>query len=511
MLTILRNRSENIVKLKLKILCGLLILFLMAGCAHKRSEKMAPVNIIDKIKAESEDLARKQKELVEAVEKVPPEELEVKPVMPTYDPLEDRIVSFSLVDEDYKMVLYSLARSVGMNLIIDPQIKTEERRITINFQNVSAAAVLREVLDTFNLYYEIKDNVISVKPFEERIFRLNFLEIFMDTDFVVGGDVLGAGEVGAVEGLTGSFKVSGKGSEQDQGNPYDVIETMVKRVKTPEGNYFLNRMSGTLYVKDRPESIRAIARIVNHARQALSRQILIVARIIEVTLREEFTYGIDWEVLWEEMNITDNASVRAGWSIEEGLTFEGVIDHLDFGAAIDALELFGDVNIVSNPSVRVKHAKPAIISVGTSISYTKSTLITILDNLTRDTVTEVEVSKVFDGLILGVIPFIQDDGKITLLINPIKSDVDRESLELVDVGNTQITLPVVNIKGINTTISLKSGDAVILGGLIDNLKIDTDEGVPLLSSIPILGYLFKRQFKRNERQELVIILTVTQI
>ena len=166
---------------------------------------------------------------------------------------------------------------------------------------------------------------------------------------------------------------------------------------------------------------------------------------------------------------------------------------------------------MSNPSVRVKHAKPAIISVGTSISYTKSTQTTILDNLTRDTLTEVEVSKVFDGLILGVIPFIQADGKISLLINPIKSDVDRESLELIDVGNTQITLPVVNIKEISTTISLKSGDAVILGGLIDNLKINTDEGVPLLSSIPILGYLFKRQFKRSDRQELVIILTVSQI
>ena len=183
----------------------------------------------------------------------------------------------------------------------------------------------------------------------------------------------------------------------------------------------------------------------------------------------------------------------------------------DIGAAIDALETFGDVNIVSNPSIRVKHGKPAIISVGSSISYTKSTETTVLSNDQRDTITEVEVSKVFDGLILGVIPFIQADGEITLLINPIKSDVDRESLELIDVGNQQVTLPEVNIKEISTTISLKSGDAVILGGLIDNRKTSSDKKVPILGSIPVLGYLFKHEFKRDEKQELVIILSVSQI
>jgi type II secretory pathway component GspD/PulD (secretin) len=123
----------------------------------------------------------------------------------------------------------------------------------------------------------------------------------------------------------------------------------------------------------------------------------------------------------------------------------------------------------------------------------------------------VEVSKVFDGLVLGVIPFIQNSGKITLLINPIKSDVDPESLELVPVGTQQVTLPVVNIKEVSTTITLNSGDAVILGGLIDSQDVVIDRGVPGLSSIPVLGYLFKDQFKREENRELVIILSVSEI
>jgi type II secretory pathway component GspD/PulD (secretin) len=188
-----------------------------------------------------------------------------------------------------------------------------------------------------------------------------------------------------------------------------------------------------------------------------------------------------------------------------------VAGHLDISAAIRALETFGDINIVSNPSIRVKHAKPAIISVGTSISYIKSTSTTILDGVSRDLVSAVETAKVFDGLILGVVPFIQDSGKISLLINPIKSDVDKESLVLVDVGTQQVTLPVVNIKEVNSTITLNSGDAIILGGLIDNRDVLIDRGVPGLSAIPGLGYLFKDQFIRNENRELVIILSVTEI
>ncbi len=497
------------------LLWGLLLIWIVIGCSHQqqlrdaKKRKDSPVAIPEKIVAEVAELAETNRYLTKALESRTTREIEVKPVMPTYDPLEDRMVSFSMVDEDFKMVLYSLSQSVGLNLIVDPDVKTEEKRLTINFENVSAALVLREVLDTFNLYYETAGNVLRVRPFQEKIFRLNFLDTSIDTNFLIGGDVLG--ETEGLEGLTGSFKLSGRGSEKEQGNAYDVIEKVVQKILSSEGNYVLNRMAGTLYVKDRPESIRAISRLVNNAREILSRQILIIARIIEVVLRDEFDYGIDWDILWQEARITDSAEARLAWNIEEGLRLEGVAGHLDISAAVKALETFGDINIVSNPSIRVKHAKPAIISVGSSISYIKSTSTTILDGISRDLVSAVEVSKVFDGLVLGVVPFIQDSGKISLLINPIKSDVDSESLQLIDVGTQQVTLPVVNIKEVNSTITLNSGDAIILGGLIDNQEVVIDRGVPGLSAIPGLGYLFKDQFIRNENRELVIILSVTEI
>ena len=126
-----------------------------------------------------------------------------------------------------------------------------------------------------------------------------------------------------------------------------------------------------------------------------------------------------------------------------------------------------------------------------------------------------QVSTVFDGLILGVIPFIEEDGHITLLINPIKSDVDRASLEPETVGGTDsglsISLPRVLIKEISTTISLDHNEVAILGGLIDKHKIVDDNGVPGLSKIPVLGYLFKDQLESEETRELVIILRASLV
>ena len=500
----------------MKTLFGIISALLIVACAQSPSTikdskaNLAVPPLTGRIKAESEEIARSQKELRELFKK-PLRELDIEPVMPAYDPLEDHIVSFSMVDEDMQMVLYALSRAVGMNLIIEPSIKKEDRLLTLNFEKVSAATMLKEILNAFDLYYETVENVIRVKPFQERIFKLNFLDTEVNTKFDIGGDVLGAGETESASGLSGSFKLTGKGASR--GNIYDVIEEMIKRVMSGNGKYSLNRLSGSLYVKDKPSIISVIARLINHFNTMLSRQILIEARIIEVALSDEYKYGIDWNVI-RDAAASHTTLTSASWSMGTGLIFNNASGKFSIGAAVNALNTYGDAKVVSNPSIRCKHGKPAIISVGTSFTYQKSVEVTTYggDN-DRDT-TEVEVSTVFDGLILGVIPFIEENGKISLMINPIKSDVDPDSLEPQSVGfqtDNSISLPIVRIKEISTTITLDSDSIVILGGLIDKYQTNTTREVPVLSLIPVLGYLFKNEMKKEETRELVIILRASLI
>jgi len=501
--------------LNLNIFVGMILTFFLTGCAvgpHSilNPKTHDPDSIPGEIKAESDNLMGIQERFHQSLEKTAPQEVRVEPLMPEYDPLEDQIVSFSMIDENIRVIFYSLSQAVGMNFIMDPDIITTEKKITLNFEKVSAATVLKEILGSYDLYYEIKENVIRVKPYQEHLFRLNFLDTNVKTSFELGGDVLGAEEDKPASGLSGTFKLIGTGGKK--GNGYDAIEDMIKRILSDGGSYSLNRVAGSLYVKDTPANIRTISKLVHHFKEMLSRQILIEAQILEVALKDSYKYGIDWSAI-RSLDKAATELTSISWSLGEGLLLAGTSGDFAISGMIDALKTYGDLKIISNPSIRSKHGSPSIITVGESISYKKSVQTTSFGTgIERDTTTEVEVSTVFDGLILGVIPFIEKNGRVSLLIDPIKSDVEEDSLQPVPLGSGEsITLPRVRIKEISATIALHSGDVVILGGLIDKEKLTVDEGVPIISAIPVLGYLFKDLKTFDTIRELVIILSVRLI
>ncbi len=489
----------------------MLTLAFITGCAgiHYKSsatrelEAKKPESLTTKVVEDSAALEKKQAALRESLENKTLKQGLITPVIPEYNPLDDHTVSFSIVDESLETMLYSLAKSVGMNLIIDPLIEAANKKISMNFEKVPASAVLAEVVNIFDLHFDIRGNIIRIQPFQEKHFRLNFLDSKISASFDIGGDVLGSSETGSVSGLTGNFKLSGEGSK-DQ-NAYDILENSLKRVLSRNGRYSLNRLAGNLYVKDSPSRIKTISKLIADYKKALSKQILIDARIVEVTLSDVYKYGIDWKVVTDKAT-THETSTSAAWNNTAGLILGFTEKYTAIDFTLDALKTFGESKVVSNPTIRSKHGKPAIISVGTSITYIKSeeTESSSTSSTTSDTKT-IETSSVFDGLILGVIPFIDENDKITLLINPIKSDVDRSSLELVGT----ISLPQVNIKEISTTISMNNNETVVLGGLIDKKKSEETSRVPYLSKIPILGNLFKHTFNNEETRELVIILSVT--
>jgi MSHA type pilus biogenesis protein MshL len=493
------------------------------ACAASSPPKQTPVEQVETLqkftREGSETLGRVQSQMRDELQhKARTAALpDIEPVRPVYDPLEDRMVSFSMVDETIQSVLYALAKVVGMNIILDPAVTKEDRRLTMHFEKVSAARVMREILGSYDLYYQAEGGVIRVLPYQEKIFTLNFLNTETNSEFSVGGDVLGVGASEAMGGLSGNVKLTGRSAAKS--NVYDVLEENLKTMASVSGKYTLNRISGTLYVKDTPAVTRAVGRLVNHLQEMLDRQILIEARIIEVALTNEHRYGIDWAVLRDSAaNLAQSTMV--GWSAGAGLIFKHEDDEYTIGSMVDALDTFGNAHVIANPSIRSKHAKPAVISVGTSYTYKKSVRRTRTStSATDDISSEVEVSTVFDGLILGVIPFIEEDGRISLVINPIQSEVDQESLKPevvqgtgtdIDTGNS-ISLPEVRIKEISTTISLRNSEVAILGGLIDRRKVVQDQGVPFLSKVPLLKYLFQHQVHSEQARELVIVLSVSMV
>ncbi len=493
----------------------IMVIFLLSGCLHAppTPEKNGP-SPASQIKKDSDSLHEEQENRFQTLEKKVEKNLAALPVLPKYDPLEDQKISFSMMDEKLETVLYLLADTVGMNLILDPKLRGQQNLVTLNFQNTSAKTVLRELSDQFDLDYQVEGNIIRINTFTEKFFTLNFLDTNVEMSFDVGGDVLGGSGTSSenASGLAGSVTMKGKGPEK--ANPYVVLEELVARVKSEGGFLAINKLSGSLYIKDKPSVVKTVSKLLNHFREMLSRQILIEARIIEVTLSKGFEYGIDWSLVRAATPGSNTKLSRLSWNLTNGLVLNGFDDAFTLTSAIKALETFGTIKIVSNPTIRAKHGIPAIISVGDSISYKKSVETIIETTTTGQTErTQVEVSSVFDGLILGVVPFIEPNDKINLLINPVKSDVDTLSIsnkENVGSGVT-ISLPKVGIKEISTTISINNGDIIILGGLISSQNVKNDKGIPLLSRIPIIGYAFQNDADSETQKELVIILNVRTI
>lgn len=465
----------------------------------------------------AEEIARlnhDQNILQQTFEKRAPRQIDIKPIVPEYNPLDGHFVSMSLVDEELRIALFSLAKNVQMNLLIDPDIAMDSKRITVNFENAPASLILDKILKASGLSYTMEQNIIHVSGFQERFFKLNFLDASATASYSVGGDVLGgdSGDLN-VGGLSGRFAIDGKGSKES--NPYTLLEAMLAKIITPAGRFTLNSKTGTLYVRDTHNSIQAIARIISHLKEMMDRQILIEAQIVEVTLRDGFKFGIDWNHLRSALADSTKLVDSLSWSLEAGLVLNRAagIPTNQFNSVMDALSSYGNARVVSNPTIRVKHSQPALISVGTSFTYIKSATVTrstgVIDGSES---TEIETSSVFDGLILGVIPFIEDNYRLTLQVNPIKSDVEEQSLAAVQFGtDLSVALPQVDVKELSTVIGLQTGDTIILGGLIDRVKSDVSRGIPLLQSIPFLGQLVRDDYRVSDNKELVIILKVNII
>lgn len=540
---------------------ALLALALLTGCKgalppsaqHMEGDNSESLKLISsKIDTHSDTLSANHDKLSQSLTRLAPPK-PVSLVAPAYDPLEDKVININMTDADVGMFLWALADQLGMNLIVEPEVLKLNQRANLSLKNVTAREVFDNILRAFDLSGTITGNTLVVGLMEERIFNVDFVNANMAVDISTGGNVFGSesGSGGGGSGgsggnqLKGNFSLSG-GTSKDN-DPYEFLEKSVENILGEETGkkaaansedaknqptYSLNRVSGSLYVRARPARVRAVDDMVRYTRTVLSRQVQIEAQLIDVSLGDGFEYGVDWKLLRNRVagtvgtspiNIGPNVNTVPGANpISRVLTIpqqllgsptgnSAGIGYFDdsFSVAITALRSFGDLNVLSNPSVRVRNGAPAMLSVGTSTRFvTKVTSnVTTVGAGSGTTSNDVQTDSLFAGVVFGVIPRIDKDGHVELLIHPMQTDVEPESLALVDVGNgSSVTLPVINYKGMTTTLSLNDGDTVMIGGLIDQRTGKDNGGVPFLSDIPGVGLLFDKQSESKASRELVVVL-----
>jgi general secretion pathway protein D len=238
-------------------------------------------------------------------------------------------------------------------------------------------------------------------------------------------------------------------------------------------------------------------------------QVFIEATIAEVTLNDTLKYGLEWffdvgnsTITFNTTGVTTSQPKPNNLIFTQAPGFSYLFASNDIRVVLNALTQITDVNVISSPTLLVLDNEPARLQVGDQvpISVRSSTSVTDSD---APVVNEIEYRDT--GVILDLIPRVNSSGLVVLDIIQEVSDVASSTVTGATVSQT--ISPTISQRRIASTVAVKSGETVALGGLIRDNKTNTVTGVPLLSDIPVLGNLFKTTTDFQRRTELLVLLT----
>jgi len=403
-------------------------------------------------------------------------------------------------------VISAITKDTDLNLSVESEIDLA-KPVTVNLKRVTFQEALDMVVVKGAGYaYKIEDGHLNIQRFEERIYHLDYLDMAGETAIEVGGDMLTAGVAGS--GVAGKFQVKAQRSVENT-DVWTRLQTDLEGLKSEQGTLRINRNAGIIYIADTPRRLASMVRFLDSLSESLYRQVFLEAKIMEVILNDTYKYGIDWS----SMNVafTSDSSIlpdSLNISFNSGGTF-ALADESSLNMILDFLRTQGDVSVLSNPHLAVMNGRSAVMTVGFQFPYGDVT------GVDRDPETGVitfgtSIKRTVLGLQLGITPQISSDGIVTLHIVPTITRIQgEEKVELpTSVDTTQtISNPIIDLQELATTVRVREGNSIVLAGLISKIKQLNHEGLPWLSKIPILKYLFKKAEDKGESRELVIFIT----
>ncbi|PJC85566.1 pilus (MSHA type) biogenesis protein MshL [Vibrio sp. HA2012] len=276
--------------------------------------------------------------------------------------------------------------------------------------------------------------------------------------------------------------------------------------------------AGVLTIRAYPDEIREVKAFLNASQQRLQRQVILEAKILEVTLNDSYQQGINWSNLTAAIGGTGiSVSQAAASSTLPGMDTIGellggstsiTISDGNFSSVLDFMSTQGDLNVLSSPRVTAANNQKAVIKVGTDEYFVTDMDSETTTNSSSDvTTTSYELTPFFSGISLDVTPQIDDEGNVLLHVHPAVIEVEEQTYSFLD----DAPMAKSSIRETDSIIRARDGDVVVLGGLMKSNTTEQTSKVPLLGDIPGLGYLFRNVSNVTEKTELVILLKPTVV
>jgi MSHA type pilus biogenesis protein MshL len=283
----------------------------------------------------------------------------------------------------------------------------------------------------------------------------------------------------------------------------------------------VNPVAGTVTVLGTSKQQELVQQYLDRVMQSAQRQVLIEATIVEVTLKDQYRAGIDWSKAlqnatgWSVSTLGGGTNALAGALtpfIQATYTNTG---SNGFSAAIDLLESYGKTKVLSSPKLMALNNQTALLKVVNNLVYfTVKADTTTTANVGTTTTYTTTPQTVPVGVVMSVLPQVNENGMVSLTVRPTISRqvgvVEDPNPNLKDAGVSN-AVPVIEVREMESMLQVRSGQTVILGGLIQDDTSNARDGLPGLSRPEGIGALFGQHERINSQTELVIFLRPTVV
>ena len=410
-----------------------------------------------------------------------------------------------------------------------------------NLKNLTIDEVLDIILLENNLAYSLENNLLRISYLTTKVFEIDY--ILSQRKSSGSTDVtLSSSASTAQNGASGGAQASETGSSSggnilsqtgikiestDEVKFWEALDLEFKSIlNRPHDSYkasapIINKNAGLITVTATSKQMKRFESYLKKLQDKVQLQVLIDVQLLSVTMSEGKTTGIDWKQLYALQNIKiaidhrnwENVSEYKDTSITEGIydsakaVGEMVTVQADgtLNEVVKFLQTQGNVNSISNPKVLTLNNQPALITAGTEYFYKITSTETLAGGTGAGAQSSNEnIQSVFAGVLLTITPEISDDRTITLKINPSLSETTQD---ISNQDNSKRDMPPdLNRRQLSSVVTVKDGNRIILGGLINTRNTLESNKVPILGDIPIISYLFKYEEKVKYVEELVIII-----
>ena len=256
-----------------------------------------------------------------------------------------------------------------------------------------------------------------------------------------------------------------------------------------------DEINNALFTLATPRDYRLVEAAVRNL-DIVPLQVLIEATIAEVTLTDELRYGVQWFFREGDSSATLTGS-ETGLPIQEFPGFSYLYATANARVVLNALDSVTDVNVISSPQLMVLDNRTATLQVGDEVPVVTQSAVGVTDP-DAPIVNQIEFRDT--GVILTVLPRVNSGGTVTM-------EIQQEVSDVVPTTTSGIDSPTIRQRKIESTVSIRSGQTIALGGLIRDSVSSVEGGLPIAKDIPLLGNLFKSTTNEKGRTELLVLIT----